>query len=353
MKNILFHINIMIILNLLLLFKLSLSIIIFPFEIIKQNNVNIKSDDNTYNYKNFIKDYFNQMIYINMSIGNPPHEIKTIITYEDTGFKIRNTPECININDKHKADIIAFSDINLKKKINYKNINYTLINSEYILNINLNNHNELICGKIGLKINKYKYNNIYGIKDDIIDNFYNKGYINESEWLLKYTSNERGLLIFGSDNLRDLIPNFNSENLFKIKATINEGNYKWGFEIQKIICVNKSKDNENITYIINKNLINIEINNDFSLIQGNYDYYNYIEKNFFKRYIDKKICKKSIFNKNEITQYFVFECDKNGFTEKDLMAFPLLYFYNFNEDIKFEFDYKDLFTETKYKFFLI
>ena len=33
------------------------------------------------------------------------------------------------------------------------------------------------------------------------------------------------------------------------------------------------------------------------------------------------------------------------------MDFPTLIFYDFNENVKFEFNYKDLFTETKYKFF--
>ena len=351
MEKYLIKINMIIILNLLLLFKLSISLIIFPFEIAKEKSENINSDDINYNYKNFIKDYFTQMIYTNISIGSPSRKIKTLLTYDDNGFKIRNISECTNYDKNEETNIIAFSDTNLKRKENYENINFILFNSVYIYNINLKNYNDLICGIIGLKINKYKYNDIFGVKNDILENFYKKRYINESEWLLKYTSNERGLLIFGTDNLNDLIPNFNPDNLFRMKATISEGNYNWGFEIQKVICINKSKEENNITYIYNKGIIKSEINNDFSLIQGNYDYYNYIQKNFFKKYIEKKICSKNIFTKNEYSQYFVFECDKEGFNETDLLDFPLLCFYDFNDDIKFIFDYKDLFTESKYKFF--
>ena len=122
MKNNLIHINIIMLLNLILLFKLSLSMIIFPFEIIKEKNANIKSDDINYNYKNFIKDYFYQNIYINLNIGSPPHEIKTLLTYEDNGFKIRNISECIDYNEKEEIDITAFSDINFERKIKFKNI---------------------------------------------------------------------------------------------------------------------------------------------------------------------------------------------------------------------------------------
>jgi len=169
--------------------------------------------------------------------------------------------------------------------------------------------------------------------------------------MLKYTSKESGLLIFGSDNLNDLIPNFNIENLIKTNAIVKESNYNWAFDIQKIICINTTKDNYNDTYIIHKESTKAEINNDISLIQGSYNYYSFIEKNYFEKYIQKKICTKYIYTKNEYNQFFIFECDKKDFNEKDLKDFPKLCFYSFLGNAKFEFDYKDLFTETKYKYF--
>ena len=96
--------------------------------------------------------------------------------------------------------------------------------------------------------------------------------------MLKYTSKESGLLIFGSDKLNDLIPNFNYENIFKTNAITKESNYNWSFDINKIICVNITKDNYDITYTINKEITLTEINKDISLIQGNYHYYDFIEK---------------------------------------------------------------------------
>ena len=108
-------INLLFILNLLLI-QSSSSIIVFPFGIIKEDKNDKKNpDDISYNYKNFINDYFTQLIYINMSIGNPPKEIKIILTYQESGFKIKNISECINYKGKEEININAFSDIQLQK----------------------------------------------------------------------------------------------------------------------------------------------------------------------------------------------------------------------------------------------
>ena len=350
MKNYVNSINKILILNLILLIKLSSSMIIFPFTIInEEKNININPDDITYNYKNFINDHFTQLIYINMSIDNPLKEIKTIITYQESGFKMRNKSECINNNKIEETNINVFNNINLKSKINIDKINFNMIISKFSSEINFDNYKSIICGVIGFRIDIYQ--DSYEVKNDITKNFYLKGYTNENEWLLKYTSNENGFLIFGSDNLKEIIPNYNSENLYKIKALINKGNYNWAFDIQKVVCINKTKDKYNNEYIINKETVKAEINNDFSLIHGNYKYYLFIKSNFFNKYIEKKICNKNIIDKNENRRYIIFDCDKSAFGEKDLMDFPTLIFYDFNENVKFEFNYKDLFTETKYKFF--
>ena len=351
MEKYIIYIYLLFIFILLLLIQLSSSIIIFPVGTIKEDkDGNTNPDDNSYNYKNFINDYFTQLTYINMSIGNSPKEIKIILTYQESGFKIKNESECINYKGKEEININAFSDIKLKNELNCDNINFDLITSIFGQYINYKNYKEEICGIIGFRKDRYDPK-IYNIKNNIITNFYSKGYIKETEWMLKYTSKESGLLIFGSDNLNDLIPNFNIENLIKTNAIVKESNYNWAFDIQKIICINTTKDNYNDTYIIHKESTKAEINNDISLIQGSYNYYSFIEKNYFEKYIQKKICTKYIYTKNEYNQFFIFECDKKDFNEKYLKDFPKLCFYSFLGNAKFEFDYKDLFTETKYKYF--
>ena len=197
-----------------------------------------------------------------------------------------------------------------------KNITFDSFNTIFDFNINIKNYYDQFCGIIGFKTDKYNIK--CNIKNNIINNLYSKGYIKENEWILKYTSEESGLLIFGSDNINELIPNFNSYNLHKTNAFIKESDYNWAFDILKIICVNNTNENKNFTYAINKEITKAEIDNDFSLIQGSYDYYNFIEKNYFKKYIEKKICSKNIWYKNKFTQYFVFECIKKDFDEKEL-----------------------------------
>ena len=49
--------------------------------------------------------------------------------------------------------------------------------------------------------------------------------------------------------------------------------------------------------------------------------------------------------------YFAIECDKNKFNVDDMKQFPVLTLTLVCFNSEFNFDYKDLFTETKYKIF--
>jgi len=99
MKKAQISINTILILNILILLNLSSSYIIFPFSVLKENKngySNINPDMFSYNYQNFFSDNYDALIYINMSLGYPPFEIKATLTYEESDFKIRNISECIN-----------------------------------------------------------------------------------------------------------------------------------------------------------------------------------------------------------------------------------------------------------------
>ena len=349
MRNNQISINAILILNILLLLNLSFSYIIFPFSTIKENKneyMNINPDVFSYNYKNFFDDNFNELIYINMSLGDPNYEIKVTLTYEESNFKIRNISECINYNiySSQQININAYTDINLNSKQNFEKINFSLYNS-YTSN---NDKNGLICGSMGFQLIKY----IKDKKYNILNNLYSKEYIKKSNWLLKYTSKDKGFLILGTNDLEEIIPNYNSNNLYITKAVIEGVSFYWTFNIQKVISIiPNSTNNQNETFIINDEIVNAQINNDFNFIQGNYKYYEFIEKYYFKKYLDKKICMKTIWYKNKYSEYFVYECIKKDLNKSDLMNFPLLILLSFDANVKLEFDYKDLFTETKHKIF--
>ena len=347
MKNAQISTNFILILSLLILLNISSSYIIFPFSLIKENNhANINPDMFSYNYQNFFGDNYEQLIYINMTLGYPPHEIKVSLTYEDSDFKIRNISECINYNiySNQQININAYSNINLINKINCKNINFSLYNS-YTRN---EDNNDLICGSIGFSLIKYHKEKKY----NILNNLYSKKYINNSNWILKYTSKEKGFLILGTNDLKEIFSNYNENNLYTTRAIIEGVSFYWTFNIQKVISIStNSTNNKNGTFVINSNIVNAQINNDFNLIQGNYKYNGFIENNFFKKYLDKKICMKTIWYKSKYSEYFVYECMKKYFDKNDLENFPLLILLSFEANVKLEFDYKDLFTETKHKYF--
>ena len=46
-------------------------------------------------------------------------------------------------------------------------------------------------------------------KYNILNNLYSKGYIKKSNWLLKYTSKDSGFLILGTNDLNEIMPNYN------------------------------------------------------------------------------------------------------------------------------------------------
>ena len=141
-----------------------------------------------------------------------------------------------------------------------------------------------------------------------------------------------------------MFSNYDEDKLFIVNTNLNSTKNNWGFDIQRVISGN---DN----YIVSNDISRGEIDNDLALIQGSSSYYDYIENNFFKQYFDNKICTKYMWYLNIYFQYFVIECDKKQFSEKDINSFPKLFLIGFNAQVKFVFDANDLFTETKYKYF--
>ena len=353
----------MIIINIIILFKVTSCIIVFPFKTINEGkNMGINQEKEEYNYTHFMNDYFKQLNYVSIKIGSPPQEVKVLLTYQDCGFKLGKSTNCINNTNylsyynrnisldfnytnyynmpskefdgngnSAEDSVYAYTDINLKEYKKFDNIGFYLGSDT----------NDSLCGIIGFKMDSYdtqcsKINNI-------IRSFKSNKIINNYHWILKYSNKDEGLLIIG-ENIEGIIPNFNNEKLFTTNSIISESKYNWGFDIQKVIC---GVDN----YTVSNEVKRAEIDNDFALIQGSYAYYEYIEKKFFKDYFEKKICVKYMWYLNTYFQYFVIECDKNKFGEKDKKNFPNLSLIAFNAGVKFDFDSNDLFTETKYKYF--
>ena len=183
---------------------------------------------------------------------------------------------------------------------------------------------------------------------NLIKDCKDKKYINNRKFMLKYNTINDGLFIIGSE-FKDIIDNYDENNIFTTKISKSVTIYRFGFDINKI-----QLDNINVT--LGTNVVG-EINNDhFFIILGpqylkNYSYY------FFSKYLENKICTINIYDQDpKLTlsgKYDVIECDKKKFGENDLKNLPKLYIYidEYYSEKKIYFDYKDLFTETKNKYF--
>lgn len=352
----------------IILIKISFNLIVLPFkEAYVNKNGNINKENEEYNSTHFLNDYFDVKLYSTIKIGDPPQEVKVLLTSKACAFKIGKSDYCINSTDylsyynRNKSkdfiyttkynmtltefdnekgytsedSMYAYTDLNLNNEQKFKNIGFFLGSDT----------NDKLCGIIGFKMDNYAFycNKI----NDIIRSFKSNEIINNYKWVLKYTSLGEGYYIIGSE-MKDIMNNFEENKLFITKSLMFGGEYTWGFYIQEIKC---EKDKNRIT--INKEQKRGEIENDFSLIIGSNTYFKYINETFFNEYFIKGFCVRNIWKKNQFYDYYVIECDKKNFGKNDIMKLPELIFDVKDEKFNGEFilDYNDLFTETKYKYF--
>ena len=338
----------------IILLDYSLCMIVFPFRTIKEkSNGEINENSEEYNSNHFLNDYFTRFNYIPMKIGFPTQDVNFLLSLEDCGFKIGNFTNCekymanysCNYNEQHSSTFIikdsynegnsveeviyAYEDLQLKDIKKFSNIGF------YLGNRDKNNN---LCGIIGLKLGFFdeciKYNNI-------LQSFKSKKITNNYKWMMKYNTLDEGLFIIGA-NISEIIPNYKAENMFSFNTIISGINLIWGLPLREIICGGD--------VIINTNEYRIKLDIDFSLIKGDKTYSEYIEKYFFDKYYFKGICYKYIWNYDEFNNYIIIECKKGKFGSDDIDKFPNLSF-NIEYGTILNFEGKDLFTETKYKYF--
>ena len=349
--------------TLLILLNVCIGMIVYPFKTAYVNkNGEINQDSKEYNYVHFMNDYYDRLLYTTMKIGNSPQEIKVILTYQDCGFKIGKANKCVNdeaylshYNRNNSLDfsytdyytypltefgdkgcsaqdtIYSYTDMNLNNYKNFQNIGFYLGSDT----------NDLICGVIGFKMDKFGYYcpNI----TNIIRSFKSNDIISNYNWILKYNTFDEGLLIFGS-SMNEVIPNYDEKKLFTINSRFIGGQYPWSFNIDEIIVGDNDKT------IISKEMW-IEIENDFSFLLGNNDYKTYIYGAYFKQYFDQNICKENTWEYSTYNKYLIIECDKEYFEKEQINNFPSISFVSKELGTKIQLKNNELFTETKYKIF--
>ena len=347
---------------LILIFHYSFEMIIFPFRTaIYNSDEAITQKDKEYNISNYILDNYYQPNYISIKIGNPPQEIKVLLTFNDCGFKVGKANKCIYRDDylshynrnlssdfrytnyynktreflKGKSaqdSLYAFTDLSMKKLKKFENIGFYLGTDT----------NDALCGIIGFK------SDIYDFDCNEVNNIFNSFQLNQiiktDNWILKYNSRNEGLLILDPD-MEKIIKKFNNNKLLIINSEKEKMYNKWGVSIDKVLI---QSDDQIIK--VNKKKQIAEITNDFGLISGSSEYYYNITRTYFKDYILKRICTLDEYHPN-VYYYFALECDKEKFGIEDMKKFPKLSLVIIPFEKEFVFDYKDLFTETEHKYF--
>lgn len=344
-------------------FNLSLSMVVLPFKTSYVNrNGNIDQNSKEYNSTHFMNDYFIRLLYTTIKMGNPEQEIKVLITYEDCGYKIGLAKRCIYEDSYY----LSHYDKSISKDFNYTDVYPYHINEfgedswsaedsihlytdmklkkyEYFKKLGFylgSDTNQPLCGIIGLTMNEYQ---TYCPKLSFITNLKSRDIIDNQKWIIKYTSDDEGLLIIGT-NMKDIISKFDENKLFPVYSRKVAGTYPWSFDIDKIII------GDNLDELTSKEMW-IEIISDFSFLIGNSGYLKFIE-NYLEEEFEKGICSK---NKYKIefpeSEYYNIECDKEKISEEMIKNFPSLTFVSKQLGTTIYFDGKQLFTETKYKYF--
>lgn len=187
-------------------------------------------------------------------------------------------------------------------------------------------------GVIGLKMGDNQFISILKKSSEI------KTY----DWTINYKNftEEKGEIIFGDlPHLYDKI-HYKESNL-KSAQIVRNNNEQYSLYFNSYI---KYKNNSN--YFIGLNEINSFYIEEF-FITGTYDYFMFIENNFFQKYINEKLCFKYIYKKaNYGDNFFYFICKiKNEKKREEFFNnFPDLIFYQKDINYNFTFDFKDLFT---------
>ena len=338
-QNLIWHIFLF-----LYIIKRCINYIVYPLEIYDDLN----------KIENFIS--FNST-YTTLEMGYPPQNVSFYFSLDHNKMNMTdigcNKKNLFNITKSNSLVILGYPDENedsYSSKVFaldilsfYDNINLTNITTMekfyMYYTADLNKEENFLCGSIGLSLMKYE--TIDDHSDDV-------------EYYLKYLRNQNKFFSFFHYNNKDYIvngillnENLNFKNIFTdvnnitwINPIMIDNSLHWEIFMNEIFY--------NDIYM--KKRIIFELNPLFELIVGTNEYKINILKDFFKYYIDNKICSIKL-----IKGYHIFECEENKFEKKDIQNFPILYMTNNNINHIFEMIGEELFIliNNKYYFKII
>ena len=346
-------------------------IFIISFLLIRTKNIVLPFKKLTIQYleeNKTISDFIEFNIYANLSIGTPPQNVGHFIPqngnffsfgvinlvdnisqeYDNIQKEIENSLNIFYSTEKSNSfqtldldhgicsDIYSLYDLNqTEKKVSLNFIILPSTQSQKIYgNIDLNyirndpypgyNVHFLPALKAKDVINNYYFSFIYGE--------YDLNY--EFNYLDDNYNNTIGNLILGESPHEFAPDKYNEEDEIRIYARRESA---FSLDIDEIKC-----QSQLMNYSETNAKINLKFNSVF--IKGSIQYKNEIDNKFFNKLIMTKLCRiENEYDNNHKSQYMIYSCKNNDETQEKLKSFPTLYFEIKTYDVKFLFNYKELF----------
>ena len=370
-------------------FILSSSLVVLPFELNKINFL-----DKKYLSTEIINLLFKSEFYTPIQLGSDEQKYFGRISLDDhRPILSESNCEKINLFQNNKNVIkkgyllsnsptskLLGNTTNYLNKIKYVEyyseqfsyFNTTLIeeNKNNILEISelmlikyniSNNINQEMCLSIGISGDFKVFSDPSPLH--FIENLYKKKKIKTYDWTIKFTEQNKGLLIIGNvphEYENDTVK-YSKKNYTECKTeSLSLILRPWSININEIYFFNST--NEKLT--VHLDYTKFTFVHNFGFIIGRNKYKELIYENYFASLINQNICKlekseKTIYNK---TIYYIdsvdgiysmFICDKEKM-DNYIKNFPTLYFLHKDYYYVFELTYKDLFLNiNNYYYFMI
>ena len=374
-KNCLFY---LILLNIFSSFAL---VIIIPFQtynpLITKNETLLQLIKNASD-KSIVDTLSHNLIYTEFNVGENIQTVPSFIEMRTQDFEIKdiiikektNTPQIKNSNFTFGENYLLRPMFKMKYYNSEKSISYKFVKDCYnflfglfliknscgnetiymVKKNNINEESKVSPIKFYITFKKFEYHDqrpaIIGLNyfSHFISNLKENSDINGSDFSFKYTNSQedKGELIIGDLPYVYDVNHYEESNLRSAKV-IKEPIIKWTLNFDIFISPQNKKKKEYHLQIDEIAYFYIE---EF-FITASQKYFNYIEENFFDKYIDKKICKKHIHNKAYYEEnYFHIICDIENKNERKKFfdEFPNLILYQKEMNYNFTLNSTDLFT---------
>ena len=180
-------------------------------------------------------------------------------------------------------------------------------------------------------------------KLNFIQQLKNKKIIDNYNWYIRFNKDKTGEMVIGAAPHEIKPENYLESDLYMTHARLINDAFYWEIKFTAIY-LNDNTSNKRINLLPSNGLISLNDN----FIYSTKDYFNNITAIYFEQFFKNNKCKIEVVEK-KYERPFVIYCHKN-FTNEDMQKFPMLSMQSSDLNFIFNFDYNDLFLNTKGKY---